>query len=512
MKKDENLACELYELFNEYRDAYDGEWQRLDKCERLYYGTHWNDVPLCDENEPRPVNPIIQSTIENVRADLIDQIPEAIVTADDPGFESTAEVLNAILRENHALSNYDKEYSRLIRDLLVSGYMVQEIGYDPSLNNGFGASFIRHVDVRSIMVDPCVTDIQDSRAIFKFSPRTREWFASHYPSLADSLKADSAMLHPVRDPLLNVSNKDMILYIECWLREYDAKRGVYSVHMLKLAGGQLLEDSRRQKPEGYFEHGKYPFVLTALFERRGCALGLGFADMFETQQRYSDKLDQIVLKNALMASRNKLLITGASGFDADDLKDWAKEIHTGDNLNGVTWFSTPPLPSYIIGYADSLRENVKEQSGSNDFSRGNTNRGVTAASAISALQEMSSKRARMTAKAVHGAFAEAVKQEIEVEREFAVIPRTLVVKTNGEPEYRSFSSEMMRFITPRGSRLPIEFKVSVKILRESRAGTAANNELVFKLLQSSMITPPVALELMQFDGKAQALALMKSIQ
>ena len=46
--------------------------------------------------------------------------------------------------------------------------------------------------------------------------------------------------------------------------------------------------------------------------------------MFATQQLYADKLDQIVLKNALMASHNKLLITGASGFDADDLRDGSK--------------------------------------------------------------------------------------------------------------------------------------------------------------------------------------------
>ena len=51
--------------------------------------------------------------------------------------------------------------------------------------------------------------------------------------------------------------------------------------------------------------------------------------MFENQQLYSDKLDQIVLKNALMASHNKLLVTGASGFDIDDLRDWSKEVHRG---------------------------------------------------------------------------------------------------------------------------------------------------------------------------------------
>lgn len=132
--------------------------------------------------------------------------------------------------------------------------------------------------------------------------------------------------------------------------------------------------------------------MTALYPRRGSCLGFGLVDMFENQQLYSDKLDQIVLKNALMASHNKLLVTGASGFDIDDLRDWSKEVHRGENLNGVTWFSTAPLPGYILDYIRSMRNGIKEESGANDFSRGMATGGVTAASAIAALQEMSSKR------------------------------------------------------------------------------------------------------------------------
>ena len=92
-----------------------------------------------------------------------------------------------------------------------------------------------------------------------------------------------------------------------------------------------------------------------------------------------------MLKNAFMASRNKLLVTQSSGFDEEDLKDWSKEVHRGESLNGITWFSTPPLPSYLLGYIGRIREDIKEESGANDSSRGNFRQGVTAASAIQAL-------------------------------------------------------------------------------------------------------------------------------
>ena len=197
---------------------------------------------------------------------------------------------------------------------------MQEIGFDPEANEGIGGAFIRQVDNRSIMFDPLATELQTSRAVFKFSHRTRDWFTQHYPEIAPELTEDGYLLDIAEDDLLTPRYNKSIMLIEAWVREYDADERKYRVHMLMLAGGKLLEDSRRVRPEGYFAHGEYPFIITTLFPRKGSCLGYGFVDMYSTMQQYSDKLDQIVMKNALLASHNKLLITGASGFDSDDLR------------------------------------------------------------------------------------------------------------------------------------------------------------------------------------------------
>ena len=461
----------VYALFDQFRQAYSNEWQRLARCERIYHGDHWQDVPETHKGEPRPVTPVIQSTVENIRADLMDSFPEAIITADDPAYSRLAELLTAALKENHTRAGYSQEYGRLTHDLLVGGYMIQEIGYDPDLNRGMGGAYIRHVDPRTILFDPLVEDFQEGRAVFKFAPYPRAWFQSHYPKEAPAMQMDTLGLRPMRDELLQVREEDTILLLECWQREYDAKSGQYRVHMQKLAGGVLLEDSRQQKPAGYFAHGQYPFVVTPLFPRKGTCLGFGFVDMFEKAQLYSDKLDQILLKNALMASHNKLLVTGASGFDIDDLRDWSKEVHKGENLNGVTWFPTPPLPAYLVSYTQAIRESIKEESGSNDFSRGMTTGGVTAASAIAALQEMSSKRSRMAVRAVHDAFADAVRQELEVEREFCLLPRQVALPS-ADQRQAMLTADMLSQETALGNRVPLEFNVSVKVQRENRFTTS----------------------------------------
>lgn len=508
-ERERNLAQTAYALFFDFKNAYAQEWQRLENCERMYRADHWHDVPLLDPNEPRPVTPILQSTIENVQADLLELMPEAFIQSESAKDSRIARIVEAVIRRNHDCSAYPLEYQRLVHDLLVGGYCVQEVGYDSTLNGGLGGAFIRHVDTRSILFDPLCTDLQNGRGVFKFALRTRQWLQSHYPKKAYLLDDDMAVWDAPSDEVLRADRKDSLLLLEYWWREFDPQTERYAVHMALLCGGQVLSDSRDLKPEGYFEHGKYPFVLTSLFPRKGSALGFGLVDLFETQQRYADKLDQIVLKNAFMASHNKLLVTEASGFDSDDLRDWSKDVHRGESLNGITWFSTPPLPAYLLSYIQQMREGIKEESGANESSRGGIRQGVTAAGAITALQEASTKRARMAATQLYESYRQAVRMEIEVEREFNYFLRPVTILTDGVEEEVLFDSAELVSDNGDGLAFPVEFYISVKAAKHNRFAAAAQNELMLQLMQAGALQPQQAVELMLFDGKEQVLKQMK---
>ena len=510
-KETSRQLCErAYKLFDEFRSAYRQEWLRLENNERIYRGDHWYDVPVTDEHEPRPVTPIIQSTVENVSADLMDQVPEAHIRPECGADSHVAQVVEAVIRRNHDVAGYPVEYQKLVHDLLVGGYCVQEVGYDPSLNSGLGGAFIRHVDDRSILFDPLCDDMQEGRAVFKLSLRTREWFKDRFPEKYPLMGEDPYAANDApADDIVRGDRRDSVLLLEYWWKTPTEREGVFAVHMALIAGGVVLADSREIKPQGYFAHGMYPFVLTPLYTRKGSALGFGIVDLFEKQQRYADKLDQIVLKNAFMASHNKLLVTEASGFDEEDLKDWSKEVHRGESLNGVTWFSTPPLPAYLMTYIQRIREDIKEESGANDSSRGNFRQGVTAASAIQALQVASTKRARMATAQLYEAFRQAVRMEIEVEREFNFYLRPVTVVVDGEEREEHFDSALLTRRDEGAEGLPMEFFISVKAAKQDPFSASAQNELIVQLLQMGALDPKRAVELMSFDGKEQVLKKME---
>mgnify|MGYP006880071240 CR=1 FL=1 len=57
--------------------------------------------------------------------------------------------------------------------------------------------------------------------------------------------------------------------------------------------------------------------------------------------------------------------------------------------------------------------------------------------------------------------------------------------------------------------LPAEFRVTVKVVKENAFSVINNNDTVFRLVEAGMITPEVGLQLLIFDGKDQAIELMK---
>ena len=514
-ESDTDFVDAVYELFDEFKDSYTEEWTRIDDNEKMYRGDHWHDVPQSDPNEPRPSTPIIQSTIENIRADLGDEFPEAVIRPEDIGDEVCAKVLTEIVAQDLEATDYEHEYDLLSHDILVGGWTVQETGWDNTLHNGLGGSFIRHVSNKNFMCDPKCADIQNGRAVFKFDKLPREFFRQRFPKVYPHMENDVQTISKEHDEFGNlVKSKDSeyMVMIEAWFRFFDGKR--YRVHMVKVAGGKVLENSYNVKADGYFAHGEYPFKVTPLFTQKGTPFGYGIVDMFKSAQKYSDKLDQILLTNALIASKPKLLVQ-ADAADIDDLRDYSKSVHEvkGNPDLVAKWHNPPPLPSHIMNYMALTRQSIKDESGSNDFSRGNVSAGVTAASAITALQEMSSKRSRMESRRLHLGFKESVRMMLEVDREFITYPRFVTVTIAGEPQRIKVSDQFFRANTF-GIEVPIEFNVSIKTMRETKFTKLANNELMLQAVNifGQSADPVIIFEGMEFDGKELLLEKLRAAQ
>ena len=503
---EDEIIERCYTLFEEFRQAYASEWERQDRNEKIFRCEHWEMMQAGDEGDDegsgiQPVTPLVQSIVENIQADLMDGFPDAVIRAEDPRFNDVADVTGAIIAQNHDAQNFRDEYRRMCHDLLVNGWCVSETGYDTHAYSNIGMAYTRYVNIRNILFDPEIEDIQDGRAVFKIQRMTMKRLEELYPEYEGQFESDVYELLGEHDRKIRKDDTKDLLLIEYWWREYDADTESYRVHMAKCAGHKLLEDSRRAKPEGYYSDGTYPFDVTTQLRRKGGPLGLGLADSFGVTQMVTDLMDQIVVKNTIMASKNKMLTDRTSGFDADDLQDWDKEVHIGQNINGVKWMETPALPPHILNYIQMLRQTARDESGANDFSRGNTASGVTAASAIAALQEASGKRSRMIKDQLHASYKESVRKEIVFEREYNILPRHVLIVRNGEEIPMTFEAAMLTATSDTGVDVPIEFMISVKVETQRQWQVQTHNELMLQLAQLGILQPELLIGNMIFEGK-----------
>lgn len=496
--KQQELIDRAYELFERY---YHNTREYREKCrqnEEYWQAQHWQGIAKSEEDEPQPVTPVLFSTLENLLADMMDNYPQAVILGEEPGDDQNAGRLTKYIQYILKRRGYRNVFRNKCRNMLKKGTSVQEIFWDSELYNGLGDVNIKEVDIQSFLWDDSCDELQDSAGCFKFAFYSQQWFEQRYPGKAAHFKADKLERNNKKD-----FDTQEYMLMEYWYKSYDSQTGKNSVHMAKLAGHTLLEWSEKEFPQGLYEHGGYPFILEALYPIGGRMVGLSLIDMFKDLQLYADRLDQIIAKNAMMSGKMKMLINKNADLDEGALTDWDCEVVRGNRIDdaSVRWFQVAQLsPSVMVHYNNKLAS-IKEESGQNLFSRGEVGQGVTAASAIMALQEAGSKRSRLIIDQLYDGFEGLVRMVIELMCENYTEAR--YARLDGDAAV-AVDRDMLIRRNRDGSMQHVDFDVSVHIEKQLPYHTLYQNELAMNLLKNGVIMPDEAIAMMSFEGK-QAL-------
>ena len=170
---------------------------------------------------------------------------------------------------------------------------------------------------------------------------------------------------------------------------------------------------------------------------------------------------------------------------------------------------------------------VKRSNREPGFSAGGTANGVTAASAITMLQQAGEKLSRAMIDDSYDAYKKIVVLCIELMREFYKEERIYrITNDQGEKAFAALSNDMLlkaeeerdAFGFPIGTIYRnAEFDVEVLPQRQNPFTREMNNQTVMTLYQAGFFNPQnlemslVALEAMQFDGKEKIMQRMQEI-
>ena len=172
------------------------------------------------------------------------------------------------------------------------------------------------------------------------------------------------------------------------------------------------------------------------------------------------------------------------------------------------------LPNVYVQVIKDKIDELKETTGNRDISTGGSASGVTAASAIAAMQEAGSKLSRDANKSAYRAFRKIILQVIELIRQFYDLPRTFrIIGESGAQEFIEYSNSKISPQVQQGMpgmdsymAFPV-FDIEVTAQKQSPYSKMAQNELALQFYKAGFFNPQLAdqalscLDMMDFDRK-----------
>ena len=491
--------------------------QRLVDNELWFRMGHWKNYqnPMM-EGKPQPSSGWLFNSIANKHADAMDNYPAPNVLPRAPDDEQTARVLSSVLPVVLEQADYEQVYSDTWWRKLKQGTGVKGVFWDPEQRGGVGEITVRPMNLLMLYWEPGVDDIQASPNFFSLSLEDTDQLTERWPQLEGHSTSALEVPHYLHDGGLDTNGKSVV--VDWYYKKRNAE-GRRVLHYCKFCNGVVLyasENDPEYAGRGFYDHGQYPFVFDPLFVEEDSPEGFGYIDVMKECQTAIDRMNHAMDENVLLSSKQRYVLSDAAGVNEEELADFSRDIvHVVGRLGDDSFrpLQTTGLQGNSLSYRNSRIEELKEISGNRDMTQGGTAGGVTAASAIAALQEAGSKLSRDMLKSAYRAFAKECYLIMDLMRQFYDEERVFrIIGETGRSEFVHFSGAALRAQAlpgvggvELGSREPI-FDIVVSAEKKSTFSRLSQNETAKECYQLGFFAPRnadaalAALEMMDFEG------------
>ena len=507
-------AAQLLQQYKSGKAALD---TRIVDNELWFRMRHWKNYKnKMMEDKPTPASGWLFNSIANKHADAMDNYPEPNVLPRAADDEKTAKVLSKVLPVVLEQADYEQAYSDTWWRKLKQGTGVKGIFWDPTKRSGIGDIAIKSMDILMLYWEPGVMDIQESPNLFSLSLEDNDQLKAKWPQMDGHTGSTLEVAKYIHDE--NISTADKSVVVD-WYYKKARPEGQPLLHYCKFCNGVVLyasENDPQYADRGFYDHGQYPFVFDPLFMEEDSPAGFGYIDVMKDTQTAIDEMNHAMDENIKLAAKPRFLLSDAAGVNEEELADWSKDIvHVAGGIRDgiLSPLQTAGLQGNCISYRDARVAELKEISGNRDVSQGGTTSGLTAASAIAALQEAGSKLSRDMLKSAYRAFAKECYLIIELMRQFYDEERMYrITGPTGQTEFVPFSGQALR---PQpvgmvggvelGAHEPV-FDITVSAAKKSTFNRLSQNETAKECYQLGFFAPAnadaalAALDMMDFEG------------
>lgn len=534
----EEQARKAMDTLQKYRQGKSALEARVIASEDWWRMRSWQRIQKGNPEDDKWTSAWLFNVIMGKHADAIAAYPAPAIRPREPDDREEAAKLSSVLPVILEQNDFEEVYSDSQWTKLKQGTLIWHVKWDSSKLNGLGDISVQPVDILSFFWEPGVRDLQKSKNIFLTEMVDNDLLLAKYPELQGKLNSNPQIQQKYNtDDVISFDGKSMV--VDWYYKKYQNGRQV--LHFAKLVGDTVLQSTENdteqkydtltlpdgsivQQPAGrpmaetgLYDDGEYPFVVDALFPVEGSIAGYGYIDIGKSTQEQIDRMNQAIVKNAIMATTPRWFKRSDGSVNEQEFADWTKPfVHVDGNLgqDSLVPIQVNMLNSNYIAILQNKIEELKWTTGNTDVNNGATNSGVTAASAIAALQEASGRSSKDSTKSAYRAYARMIRMVIERIRQFYDLPRQFrIVGQRGAEQFVQYSNQGLQPQTlygangqPDGLRKPV-FDIEVSAQKASEYTSMAQNELALQFFQLGFFNPQMVdqalstLDMMDFDGK-----------
>ena len=515
-------------ILNRYKEGKANLERRVVDNEQWYKLRHWECMRGHGKNQVEPTSGWLFNAIASKHADVMDNFPSPNVLPREEGDQEEAKLLGSILPVVLEQSEFEEVYDEVNDYKLKTGTGIYGVFWDPSGSGGLGDVAIKKVDILNLFWESGITDIQQSANVFHIQLVNNQVLREQYPQLASKFAGPPS--EPIGskylyDDRVDTENKATVVEV------YYHKRGV--LHYCKFVGDQVLfatENQTEPQPDadgnvlkapmaetGLYDHGRYPYEFDPLFPIEGSPCGYGYVDVCRSPQTEIDLRKTSFVRNAQVGATPRFFSRQDGAVNEEEFLNLTKPIvHVAGNLGEDSLRQIPfrGLDGVYVSLLDRTIDELRQTSGNTETSTGNVSAGVTAASAIAALQEASGKGSRDTLRSSYRSFGRIVELCVERIRQFSDLPRKFrILGSFGAEEFVSYDNSRLlpvsqgeAFGQDMGFRKPV-FDIRILAQKKNSYTRVTQNELALQLYQLGFFDPNrwaearECLEMMDFEGK-----------
>ena len=472
----------------------------------------------------------LHNVIVSKHADAMEAYPEPNILPREEGDRGEARMLSAIVPCVLEQNKFESSYDDAMWQKMKTGTGVYKVVWDKNKLNGLGDISIECVNLLNLYWEPGKTDIQKSRYFFHTELCDKDLLEQKYPEqLKGGIKSNTFISTKfLYDDKVDTENK--VTVIEVYYHKY--VEGKNTLQYIKYVNDTVLYATENDtqpiidevagtiKPPmastGLYDHGKYPYVFDPLYPIEGSPCGYGYVDICRNPQTEIDLIKTSFVKNAMVGATPRYFKKINSGINEEQFLDLSNPLIDAVNVDESTIRRVEhvSLDGNYINVLDRTIQELRETSGNTETSTGNISSGVTAASAIAALQEASGKGSRDSTQGAYRAYSEIVEICIELIRQFYNMPRQFrILGQYGSEQYISYTNQGLQmqhqgndFGSDMGFRMPI-FDIKVSAQKKNVYTKVTQNELAIQFFKMGFFNPQLTdqalmcLEMMEFDGK-----------